>query len=46
MIKDPIIIKQNKKQEELNEKALHKYIIEMLENKFLKLGATFTLNYY
>ena len=43
MIKDPIILKQDKKQEKLNEKALHKYIIEMLEDKFLELGAGFTL---
>ena len=43
MIKDPIILKQDKKQEKLNEKALHKYIIEMLEDKFLELGVGFAL---
>ena len=43
MIKDQIILKQDKKQEKLNEKALHKYIIEMLENKFLELGVGFAL---
>ena len=43
MIKDPILIKTNDKTNKLDEKALHKYIIEMLENKFLELGMGFTL---
>ena len=43
MIKDPILIKTNKEINKLNEKALHKYIIEMLEHKFLELGTGFTL---
>ena len=43
MIKDPILIKINKHINKLDEKALHKYIIAMLENKFLELGMGFTL---
>ena len=43
MIKDPILIKTNKETNKLNEKALHKYIINMLENKFLELGTGFAL---
>ena len=43
MIKDPILIKINKHVNKLDEKALHKYIIAMLENKFLELGMGFTL---
>ena len=43
MIKDPIIIKLNSKDKELDEKALHKYIIGMLETRFLELGTGFTL---
>ena len=43
MIKDPILIKTNKKINNLDEKVLHKYIINMLENKFLELGMGFTL---
>ncbi len=43
MIKDPILIKTNKSIDNINEKALHKYIIEMLEKKFLELGTGFTL---
>ena len=43
MIKDPILIKTNKETNKLNEKALHKYIISMLENKFLELGTGFAL---
>ena len=43
MIKDPIII-NNKNINKLDEKALHKYIIEMLENKFLELGKGFNLS--
>ena len=43
MIKDPILIKANNKVNKLDEKALHKYIISMLEDKFLELGMGFTL---
>lgn len=43
MIKDPILIKSYKNIDRLNEKVLHKYIIEMLENKFLELGTGFAL---
>ena len=43
MIKDPILIKTNKQFNHLDEKVLHKYIIEMLENKFLELGVGFAL---
>ena len=43
MIKDPILIKVNKQVEKLDEKALHKYIISMLEERFLELGTGFTL---
>ena len=43
MIKDPILIKVDSNVNKLDEKALHKYIISMLENKFLELGTGFTL---
>ena len=43
MIKDPILIKVNKQIEKLDEKVLHKYIISMLEERFLELGAGFAL---
>ena len=43
MIKDPILIKSNSKTQKLDEKALHKYIIAMLEDKFLELGTGFAL---
>jgi len=43
MIKDPILIKSDKNIGELNEKVLHKYIIKMLEDKFMELGMSFTL---
>ena len=43
MIKDPILIKLDSKDKRLDEKVLHKYIIDMLENKFLELGTGFTL---
>lgn len=43
MIKDPILIKSDKNIDRLNEKVLHKYIIEMLENQFLELGTVFAL---
>ena len=41
MIKDPILIKVNN--DYLDEKALHKYIIEMVSDKFLELGTGFSL---
>ena len=43
MIKDPILIKTNNKVHKLDEKALHKYVIAMLEEKFLELGTGFAL---
>ena len=43
MIKDPILIKVNKELNKLDEKALHQYIIHMLENRFLELGTGFAL---
>ena len=43
MIKDPIIINTNKDIDNMNEKVLHKYIINMLEEKFMELGTGFTL---
>ena len=43
MIKDPILIKIDSNINKLDEKAIHKYIISMLENKFLELGTGFTL---
>ncbi len=43
MIKDPIIIKTDKDINGLNEKAIHKLLIEMLEQKFLELGTGFAL---
>ncbi len=43
MIKDPIIIKTNKDINNLNEKVIHKLLIEMLEQKFLELGTGFAL---
>ena len=43
MVKDPILIKVNRQIEKLDEKALHKYIISMLEERFLELGTGFTL---
>ena len=43
MIKDPIILKIDKNTNEVNEKAIHKYIISLLENKFLELGTGFAL---
>ena len=43
MIKDPIILKSDKAIDKINEKAIHKYIISLLENKFLELGAGFAL---
>ena len=43
MIKDPILVKIDKEISHLDEKALHKYIINMLENRFLELGTGFAL---
>ena len=43
MIKDPIIIKTDKDINHLNEKAIHKLLIEMLEQRFLELGLGFAL---
>ncbi len=43
MIKNPILIKTNKQTQKLDEKALHKYMIAMLEDKFLELGTGFAL---
>ena len=43
MIKDPIIIKTDKDINSLNEKAIHKLLIEMIENGFLELGSGFAL---
>ena len=43
MIKDPIIIKTNKNINSLNEKVIHKLLIEMLEKRFLELGTGFAL---
>ncbi len=43
MIKDPIILKADKNLDKINEQAIHKYIISLLEDKFLELGTGFTL---
>ena len=43
MIKDPIILKSDINTNEINEKAIHKYIIYLLEDKFLELGTGFAL---
>ena len=43
MIKDPIILKIADEAKELNEAAIHKYIISLLEDKFLELGTGFAL---
>ena len=43
MIKDPILVKIDSNINKLDEKALHKYIISMLENRFLELGTGFAL---
>ena len=40
---EPIILKVDKSANEVNEKAIHKYIISLLENKFLELGTGFAL---
>ena len=43
MIKEPIILKSDRDANELNEAVIHKYIISLLENKFLELGTAFAL---
>ena len=43
MIKDPILINVPSNMDKIDEKALHKYIIDMLEDKFLELGTGFAL---
>ena len=43
MIKDPIIIKTDKKINELDEKSIHEDLISMIEDKFLELGTGFAL---
>ena len=43
MIKDPIILKSDIDTNEINEAIIHKYIISLLENKFLELGTGFAL---
>ena len=43
MIRYPILIKADNQMQNLNEQALHKYIINMLEKRFLELGSGFAL---
>ena len=43
IIKDPIILKTDKNMDKIDEQAIHKYIISLLEDKFLELGTGFTL---
>ena len=43
MIKDPILLKIDKNINSLDEKVIHKYLINMLEDRFLELGMGFTL---
>ena len=43
MIKDPIILKADKNMDKIDEQAIHKYIISLLEDKFLELGTGFAL---
>ncbi len=43
MIKDPIILKSDKNIDKIDEQAIHKYIISLLEDKFLELGTGFAL---
>ena len=43
MIKDPIILKTDKNMDKIDERAIHKYIISLLEDKFLELGTGFAL---
>ena len=43
IIKDLIILKTDKNMDKIDEQAIHKYIISLLEDKFLELGTGFTL---
>ncbi len=43
MIKDPIILKSDNTINKIDEQAIHKYIISLLEDKFLELGTGFAL---
>ena len=43
MIKDPIILKADKNMGKIDELTIHKYIISLLEDKFLELGTGFAL---
>ena len=43
MIKDPIILKADKTLDKIDELTIHKYIISLLEDKFLELGTGFAL---
>ena len=43
MIKDPIILKTDKNLDIIDELTIHKYIISLLEDKFLELGTGFAL---
>ena len=43
MIKDPILLKIDKKLNKLDEKIIHKYLIDMVESRFLELGMGFAL---
>ena len=43
MIKNPIILKSDNDINEINEAVIHKYIISLLEDKFLELGTGFAL---
>ena len=43
MLKDPIILKSDIETKKLNEAIIHKYVISLLENKFLELGTGFAL---
>ncbi len=43
MIKDPIILEVNNNMNNLNEKAIHKLLIELVESRFMELGSSFAL---
>ncbi len=43
MIKETIILKSDKNIDKIDEQAIHKYIISLLEDKFLELGTGFAL---
>src|SRR5699024_9194853 len=43
MIKDPIILKSDKSLDKIDELTIHKYIIPLLEDKYLELGTFFAL---